>query len=326
MGSKVLKQKLYEYEATLKHRDNQIKELQNILTRKDAELRQLLELTKQNEKETEELRRSLSDHPKERPAELYKEDNERGIQGREEEIESLHFAINEKQKEIESLNSAIECKEQEWEFKINEQAAQVNGMMAEKDARIKKLEELLRESEIELERHTTKDNHLKKQLEMKEKSLKIARFTARDKEKEIETLRKRLESREQEHRFTIDELKIEMSSLLTEKDDLIKKLEASLKVKEGELERKYGEETESKKQIQVKDDDLATIRSAMNKKEQEVLELTKTLENKEQELRRCRNDMPTSIHAMERRAIANKGHCFWEALKAFLRVNRIQHH
>ena len=65
MGSKVLKQKLYEYEAALKHRDSQIKELQNILNSKDVEIRQLLELTKEGGEEREGLRSSMSAQQKE---------------------------------------------------------------------------------------------------------------------------------------------------------------------------------------------------------------------------------------------------------------------
>jgi len=188
MGSKVLKQKLYEYEATLKHRDNQIKEFQDILNSKNAELKQLLELTKQNGKKTEDRQRSLSDQPKEQAVESYVEGKENRIKAIEEEIKTLRFAVDEKQKKIESLSSAVEHKEQEWEFKINEEKAQMNGIMAEKDARIKKLEELLKNSETELERHTTKDQFFKKQIEMKEKSLKIARSSAKDKEKEIDKM------------------------------------------------------------------------------------------------------------------------------------------
>jgi chromosome segregation ATPase len=298
MGSKVLKQKLYEYEATLKHRDSQLKELQDILNSKDVEIRQLRELTEKNEKKIEDIRGSMSDHPKERAAEPGGEDKEKLIQ----------------------------AKEQEWEFKINEQKVQMNGIMAEKDASIKRLEELLRNRETELERLTSKDNYYKKQIEAKEKLLKIARSATNEKQKEIDILGKRLNNKEQEFKFITDELKIEMSSLLTEKDNLIKKLEGSLKVKEGELERKYSEEKESKKQMQGKEQELTTIRSAMNQKEQEILELTTALKNKEQELRSSKSEMSTTLRPMGTRAIAVKGRSFWETLKAFFRVDRMENH
>jgi chromosome segregation ATPase len=280
MGSKVLKQKLYEYEATLKHRDNKIEELQ------------------------------------------------KRIQAEEEEIKGLRFAMNEKQKDIESLSSAIERKDQEWEFKINEQKAQMNGIMAEKDARLKKIEELLKNRETELERQTTKDNYFKKQIQSKERSLKIARSAANEKEKEIDILRKRLETKEQELKVITEELKIEMSSLLTEKDDLIKKLERSLKVKESELERKYVEVKESKEQMHAKEEEFTTIRSVMKQREQEVSELTKALESKEQELKSSKSEESTTLRAMEKRVrvISMKGQSFWESLKAFFRVDRKQHH
>jgi hypothetical protein len=326
MGSKVLKQKLYEYEATLKHRDSQIKELQNILNRKDVEIRQLLELTQGKAKKIEGLQSSASDHPNGRAAEPGVDDEGRLIQAQEEEINSLRFAVSEKQKEIERLSSAIEHQQHEWELKIDEQKVHVNGIMAEKDARLKRLEELLRNRESELERHTTKDNYFKKQIEAKEKLLKISRSAANEKEKEIDILRKRLGKKEQELEFITDELKIEMNGLMTEKDDLIRKLEGSLKVKEGELERKYSEEKESHKQMQVKEEKLTTIRSTMNQKEQEVLELTKALENKEQELRRIQSEMSTALPATKRRVIGIKGRNILDALKAFFRVHRVEHH
>ena len=198
--------------------------------------------------------------------------------------------------------------------------------MAEKDARLKRLEELLRNREAELERHTTKDNSFKKQIQAKEKLIKIARAAANEKEKEIDILRKRLENKEQELKFITDELKIEMSSALIEKDDLIGTLEGSLKVKESELERKHREEKETARQLQVKEEELTAIRSAMNRKAQEVLELTKALENKEHELRSSKSEMATTLSAKESRLFAIKNRSFWEALKAFFRVNRMEHH
>ena len=326
MGSKVLKQKLYEYEAALKHRDSQIKELQNILNSKDVEIRQLLELTKEGGEEREGLRSSMSAQQKELAVEPGVGDKEKSIRAKEEEINSLRFAVNEQQKEIDRLSSGIEQKEKEWEFKISEQKVQMDGMMAEKDARLKRLEELLRNREAELERHTTKDNSFKKQIQAKEKLIKIARAAANEKEKEIDILRKRLENKEQELKFITDELKIEMSSALIEKDDLIGTLEGSLKVKESELERKHSEEKETARQLQVKEEELTAIRSAMNQKAQEALELTKALENKEHELRSSKSEMATTFSAKESRLFAIKNRSFWEALKAFFRVNRMEHH
>jgi chromosome segregation ATPase len=326
MGSKVLKQKLYEYEATLKHRDNQIKELQNVLNGKDLQIRQLLEMAREKGLKIEDLPSSVTDHPKERVAEPGVDDKENLVQPKEEEMNSLRLAVDEKQKEIERLSSAIEHERHEWEFKINEQKVQMNGIMAEKEARLKRLEELLRNRETELERHTTKDNYYKKQIEAKERLLKISRSAANEKEKEIDIFRKRLESKEQELKFIKEELKIEMSGLVTEKDDFIKKLEESLKAKQGELERKYSQEKESHKRMQVQEDELTTIRSAMNQKEQEVLELIKALQNKEQELRKIKSEMSSALPAAKRRLIVVKARNFWEAFKAFFRVRRAEHH
>jgi chromosome segregation ATPase len=326
MGSKVLKQKLYEYEATLKHRDNRIRELQEALNGRDLQIKQLLEMAREKGLKIENFQSSTGDHPEERAAEPGVDDNENLIQAKSEEINSLRLVVNEKQQEIERLSSAIEHERHEWELKINDQKVQMDGIIAEKDVRLKALEGLLRNRESELERHTTKDNYFKKQIEAKEKLLKIARSAANEKGKELDLLRKRIENKEQELDFITEELKIEMSGLLTEKDDLIRRLEGSLKVKEGELERKYGEEKESHKQMQVKEEEITTIRAAMNQKEQEVLELTNALENKEQELRRIKSEMSSALPATKRRLVVIKGRNFWEALKAFFRVHRVEHH
>ena len=59
MGSKVIKQKLYEYQAILKHKECEIKEVLELLSTRAGQLKQLQEDLTSKKKRIEELRKNL---------------------------------------------------------------------------------------------------------------------------------------------------------------------------------------------------------------------------------------------------------------------------
>ena len=225
MGSKVIKQKLYEYEVTLKYKEDRIKELQEFLSTEESKVNQLKELVREKEIRIEELQNLVSDNSMRWKASLTREgDYKKEVQRKEKKFKIARSTLNEKKKEIEQLKKIIEHKEHDFQVRWQEREIEMNALINDKDTQLNALGKLLRDREAELELKLELETENRKQIQAKDKVIETLRLVVNEKEQEVAKLGSAFEEKEQELRKKIAEKTAQLAEAISSLHAMEKKL------------------------------------------------------------------------------------------------------